>query len=189
MRLALVILSIAVLATPSQAAWIELHNPHYDLPYCLTWVYFGTPSFLVLLHPDGATNILGARLRISGLPPGCDISVIPSPSAAASTGDLFSAGGAEIFFASPQIDHDIVLYEVTVSCPYEVLRAWGYYVTLQPDAVQPAIPSFECPVVITTEQPAPTYVCAEYTQISSHPAWCEIGITPTVWGNVKALYR
>ena len=188
MRLAIGLLAVFGLFEPAQAAWIELYNPHYFRSHCLSFTDFGTPSFLVVLHPDGETDILGAQLRITGLPPGCDIGVTPSPAASVATGDLFSGGGAEIIFPSPRLDQDTVLYEITVSCPAEVLQAWGY-VTLQPNAVEPAIPSFACPVVITTVPPEPTYRCAQYTDISSHPAACEVGIAPTVWGNVKALFQ
>jgi hypothetical protein len=188
MRLAIVVLSILWLVGPAQAAWVELHNPNYGLPWCLTYGYFGTPSFLVVLHPDGATNIVGAQLRISGLPRGCGATATPSASAVVAQGDLFSSG-AEIMFASPQTAPDVVLYEVTLSCPDSVLEVWAGRVTLQPDAVQPIIPNFECPVVVTTGTPAPPFACAEYTRMSDHPAWCEIAVVPTTWGAAKLLYR
>ena len=187
MRLAIILLSILGLVGQAQSAWIELHNPNYDLPYCFTWGHFGSPSFSVVLHPDGAANILGARLRISGLPPGCGVTVTPSSSAVISEGDLFSVG-AEIMFASPLTDPNMVLYEVTLSMPDPLPEDWGY-VTLQPDAVQPAIPGFECPVVITTDTPEPSLACAEHTSISDHAAWCEIAVEPTTWSATKELYR
>ena len=189
MRFAIVFLTFWGLVGQARAAWIELHNPNYDLPYCLTLGADEPTSFWVVLHPEGATNIVGARLQISGLPPACNYTVTPSTSALASEGDLFSTTGVEIIFASPQTEPGVLLYTVTLSCSYQVLVDWGYYVTLQPDGVVPVIPDFECPVVITTDTQPPSYACAQYIPISSHPAWCEIAVEPATWSNTKLLYR
>jgi hypothetical protein len=186
MRIVVLILSLLGLAERAQAAWIELHHLTYPLPYCLFISPDEPTMFSVVLHPDEATNIIGARLRISGLPTGCSVTATPSAAALSSTGDIFSTAGAEILFSSPQTNTNVTLFEVTLSCPVSSLEQ---DVTLQPDAPLPVVPGFECPLVIITGVPAPAYACATYTTISTHPAWCEIGVEPTTWSATKSLFR
>ena len=190
MRLAIVFLGVLGLLGQSHAASIELKNPHYHplLPGCLTLAADDPTSFWIVLHPEGATDIVGARFRVSGLPPDCSTAATPSTSAVVSEGDLFSTTGAEIAFASPQTEPAVLLYEVTLSCSGPVLLAWGY-VTLQPDGILPATPGFECPVVITADTPVPSFDCARYTTISNHPLGCEIAVQPTTWSVTKTLYQ
>jgi hypothetical protein len=186
MRSALRGLILLALVGRAQAAVIEPRNPTYPLSYCLTLAPDQPTSFWVVLHPDGATNIIGARLRITGLPTGCSVAVTPSASATSSNGDLFSTGGAEILFSNAQTSASVTLFEVTLSCPASALLE---YVTLQPDTPLPSPPGLECPLVILADTPAPAYACAEHTTLSNHPLWCEIRVAPTSWSAAKSLFR
>ena len=187
MRFATTLLGILGLVGQAESATIELRNPNYPFRSgCLTWDHLGTPSFLVVLHPEGATNIIGALFRISGLPPGCNVTVTPSSSSVIAEGNLFS-NWAQIRFAAPLTEPDVLLYEVTLSKPDPLPSGWGF-VTLRPAAVQWSIPEPFCPVVTLSGWPLP-YECVEYTSISDLPAACEIAVVPGTWTMMKLLYQ
>ena len=186
MRRVVVVLSMLGFVEHVAAASIELHNPNYPLSSCLTLGGDEAASFWVVLHPNGATNIVGAQFRVSGLPTGCSVTATPSAAAVVSEGDMFSEFGTQILFSSPQTSASVTLFEVSVSCPASSLDD---YVTLQPEAVLSDIPGFGCPVVIITDTPGPAYACAESAAISNHPIWCEIRVEPTTWSATKARFR
>jgi hypothetical protein len=185
MRLGTILLGILGLVGQAQSATIELRNPNTPAG-CLTWDH-ATPSFLVVLHPDGATNIIGAFFRISGLPPGCNVTVMPSSSAVIAQGALFSPW-AEIRFAAPLTEPDVLLYEVTLSRPDPLPPGWGF-VTLRPAAVESVFQEPWCPAVLLSGQAGPNWTCAEYTSISDLPEACEVAVVPKTWTSTKLLYH
>jgi hypothetical protein len=185
MRRATLVLILIAFAVPSYAARIELHNPLYPLSYCLVIAPDEPSRFEVLLHSEGATNIVGTRFRISGLPAGCGVTAVLSPEVVSMVGDVFSAGGAEIVCGARQPGSPVKLLDVTVTCP---VASMSQYITLQPAANQPASPGLDCPQVIKTT-PELVYECADAAAISNHPLSCEIAVTPTSWTVAKSLYR
>jgi len=185
MRLTTLILTFLGVATQAQASWIELRQRAYPLPYCLFASEDQPTTFSVVLHPEGAPNIVGARLRISGLPTACSRTVTPSTSAASVTGDLFSEAGAEILFASAQVDPDVGLFDVTLTCPASVV----YEVTLQTEAPVPVTPGFDCPLVIIDGTPGSGYACAGSSFICNSALCCKIGVEPSSWTLLKQLYK
>ena len=186
MRLAIALPVMLSLAVQAQAATIELRNPTYPSPWCLP-IFADEPiSFSVLLHPEGATDIIGASLCISGVPSGCSATAIPSPGASAFEGDPFSNAGAQILFASPQTSESVALCEVTLLCPGTAL---GSIVILWPAAPLLASPFPRCPFVVIRGVPEPTYACANYNYLSKDPLRCEIGVTPISWGTTKLLFK
>lgn len=183
MRQIVSFLCIVTCLSGAQAATIELRNPAYPLASCLTLGADEPASFWVVLQPEGATDITGARFSISGLPDGCSTNVVPAENTSWS-GDLFSPAGAQILFSAAQ-SSAVRLFEVTLTCPASSLQE---YVTLRPDAFESDIPNPGCPSVIVEGRPG-EYECVGYTSISNHPLACEIGVDNSSWSTIKQLFR
>jgi hypothetical protein len=128
-------------------------------------------------------GILGAELRVIGLPSDWMHISTPNPLAYAAIGDPFSNGGI-IAFAQGQVGECILLYKVTITATSAVES-----ITLDvAQHVSPSNPNFPCPVIICNCTPVFPRVCVTVNSMSINGADCTVGIKAHTWTTVKGLY-
>jgi hypothetical protein len=131
-------------------------------------------------EPNG---ILGAELRVVGLPVGWTHVSTASPLATAALGDPFG-NGSNIAFTQPQVGECALLYRVTVVATSAVEN-----VTLSlVQHASPSNPNFACPKIICNCSPVFPLVCVPGRGMSINGVDCTVGIQDRTWSAVKSVY-
>ena len=127
-------------------------------------------------------GILGAELRVIGLPADWTHVSTPNPLAIA-VGDPFG-NGANIAFFPPQVGECIQLFRVTITATSAVEN-----ITLSvAQHMSPSNPNFPCPVIICNCSPVFPRVCVIGGNMSINGAECTVGTKDHTWSAVKLLF-
>ena len=140
---------------------------------------------LAVLGGDAAQNgITGAEFRLDGMPFGWFNNVIANPVAAVALGNPI-AGGCNVGFPVCQTGGTVLLYTIhsfaTTSLPNLVYKVYNHGT--------PSNPFFPCALLSICDAPNYTKVCVPGGSAFVNGGACTVGVEPTSWSGVKALYH
>jgi len=140
---------------------------------------------LAVLGGDAAQNgITGAEFRLDGMPIGWFNNVIANPVATVALGNPIG-GGCNIGFPVCQTGGTVLLYTIssfaTTSLPSLVYKVYNHG--------SPSNPFFPCPLLVICDAPNYTKVCVPGGTAFVNGGTCSVGVEPTSWSGVKALYH
>jgi len=130
-------------------------------------------------------GIVSAEFRVTGVPADWSYSILANPEAIAHSGDPLGTG-AEIGFASPQVEACINLYTVVLVAGTSVRDARFRVTSRIPPTLLP------CPHVVIgcTIGPCDTAFCVgEGELFINSETNCTVGVKGASWAAVKQLYR
>jgi hypothetical protein len=162
---------------------------------------FSPISFYIVaaLGPQACSGIQGAEFRVEGFPAdwfSAPISDPPSPIAPA--GNPFVEGAHLAYSACLTSESGLVLLMTMFVFPTSIVE--NRVLTVVAHSA-PALPGFECPLVVLCDPPTYTAQCVRglIATINHSYMWCcqdacafptcpPVAVEPTTWSSVKSLY-
>jgi len=140
---------------------------------------------MAVLGGDAAQGgITGAEFRMDGIPPGWFNSATANPVGTVALGNPIG-GGCNLGFSSCQSGALVLLYTIN-SFATTSLSNLTYRVL--PHST-PSNPFFPCPLLVICDAPDYTKVCVPGGTAFVNGGACTVGVAPTSWTGVKALYH
>ena len=171
-------IGILLIATSSQAQVIGFTE-------CIYNVQFAVP-FDMLLQYDGPDDILGAAVRISGIPIAWIHTVTPPPHinpCGMEDCDLF-INGAYLTYPECQTTPPVQLFQITI-----VPTTVESNLVFSPE--KPLDSPIDCPFVTLCDEPVFTMMCVGCDQafVNHSDPTCSVAVEETTWTSVLGLYR
>jgi len=145
-----------------------------------------TASFYVLGWTDYPYGVVGAELRVVGVPESWVVSVTPNPLSTVTFGAPLAEGANIAFPSAAGYGHSVLLYTVVI-VPTTEESELEFATTHH---IQPANPNFICPRLYYDCGSCDLWVCSEGRSLYVNSAQgCLVSLAESTWAGVKELYR
>jgi len=192
-RLTAVMASVAMVTLGTNAAPNDTIGLFFepDCSKCSTTLAPGAETTLYINAirggPFGNYPLIGAELRVIGLPAGWSAACTPNPASLIDLGNPFGDGADIAFDSAPQTGSCVNLYTCEISATTSVQDVYLEVVA----HATPGWPVGACPVVIcdSGRQPFECMSCAQGMRAIINGPDCSVGVKPSPWSRIKSWYR